>query len=127
MHRALRCTHQKGNFPTSHFPPSHFPPSESVHNLITGVVSSIFPNLSLHVLVLVHILFSSIHKVLLIMPLCQFYLLHPHSLYLYSCSQLFPFLFLTPHLRRKSNYWIISCCISSFHLSHLISSLWLGL
>ncbi len=38
MHRALRCA-----CPMRKFPLSHFPPSESVYNLITGVVSGIFP------------------------------------------------------------------------------------
>jgi hypothetical protein len=56
----------------------HFPPSEPVYNLITAVVDG---SLSI-ILVVVYILFSCIHKVLLIMPprhlidLLQLYSLH---------------------------------------------------
>jgi hypothetical protein len=46
--------------------------------------------------------FSCIHKVLLIMTQHHFYLLHPYSLYLFSCLQRFPFMLSFPQLRRKS-------------------------
>ncbi len=100
------------------------PPSELVYKSLVLLVASSLTSLSM-MLVVVYVLFSCIHKVLLIMPPHHFYLLHPYSLYLISCLQLFPFMFLTPHLRRKSDYWILSCCLSSFHLSHLILCLWL--
>ncbi len=72
--------------------------------------------------------FSCIHKVLLIMTQHHFHLLHPYSLNLYSCLQLFPFMLSSPQLRRKS-VTIGSSAVAqpSLHLSHLISCLWLGM
>ena len=81
------------------------------------------------ILVVVYVLSScSIHKVLLLMPPCHFYLLHPYPLYLFSCLQLFPFMLSSPQLRRKS-VTIGSSAVaqSSLHLSYLISCLWLGI
>ncbi len=81
------------------------------------------------ILVVVYNLFScSIHKVLLLMPPCHFYLLHPYPLYLFSCLQLFHFMLSSPQLRRKS-VTIGSSAVaqSSLHLSYLISCLWLGI
>jgi hypothetical protein len=75
----------------------------------------------------VYVLCSCIHKVLLIMPLHHFYLLHPYPLYLFSCLQLFPFMLSSPQLRRKS-VTIGSSAVaqSSLHLSHLLLVLMVG-
>ena len=103
--------------PPFSFPSSHFPPSESVYKSLVLLVASSPISLSM-VLVVLYILFYSIHKVLLIMSPHHFYLL----LILSYCLQLFPFMFLTPLLKRKSDYLIISCCqiFSSSFTSHLL-------
>jgi hypothetical protein len=69
--------------------------------------------------------FSCIHKVLLIMTQHHFYLLHPYSLYLFSCVQLFPFMLSFPQLRRKSliiGSSAVACCptLSEVFTSHLV-------
>jgi hypothetical protein len=69
-------------------------------------------------------------KVLLIMTQHHFYLIHPYSLYLFSCLQLFPFMLSFPQLRRKSliiGSSAVPDAQPTLNLSHLISCIWLGM
>lgn len=109
-------------------PPSSLPSLYRFTTWLLVLLVASSSSLSLHDVDCSVLFFSCIHKVLLIMTQHHFYLLHPYSLYLFSCLQLFPFMLSFPQLRRKSLI-IGSSAVAqpSLNLSHLISCIWLGM